>query len=211
MDLRTRRDVIYNADGSVDPFGELLGLEVYVEENFAAMLNPAVQQITYAEYDEEQADQTSTDEIPRLQVAYYIYNNPDEMAENDQTMAELMAQYEQFGLEYREEITDIGTRRNIYFQGELVSAFIDNSRSRGLTVQSSTQPEQPQFVMTEYDLRGQLIGLRLATEEEVNERLNRYTPQNDIKFQRAYNANGKLTLYYSTDNNRTHKAITKPE
>jgi len=211
VDLRTRRDVIYNADGSVDPFGELLGLEVYVEENFAAMLNPAAQQIAYAEYDEEQADQTATDEMPRRQVAYNIYNNPDEGAEHDQTFIELMAQYEQFGLEYREEITDIGTRRNIYFQGELVSAFIDNTRSRGMTVQSSTQPEQPQFVMTEYDTRGQLIGLRLATEEEVNERLNRYSPKNDIKFQRAYNADGELTLYYSTDNNRTHKAIAKPE
>ena len=97
------------------------------------------------------------------------------------------------------------------FMGELVSAFIDNTRSRGMTVQSSTQPEQPQFVMTEYDTRGQLIGLRLATEEEVNERLNRYSPKNDIKFQRAYNADGELTLYYSTDNNRTHKAIAKPE
>ncbi len=212
VDLRTKRDVIYNADGSIDPFGELLGLEVYVEENFAAMQNPAAQQVAYAEYDESQTDNSSTDEMPQ-QVAYALrHNNPEEEAANDQTIAERLAQYEQFGLEYREVITLNGTQRDIYFQEELVSAFIDNTRSSGLTVQSSSKPEREQFVMTEYDNRGQLIGLRLATEEEVNERLSKYQHQdNGIRFFPGYNADGERTLYYSTDGNKTRKAIAKPE
>ena len=209
VDLRAKRDVIYNADGSTDNFGELLGVEVYVENNFAEMLNPIGRQIAYAEYDGEQSDETAI----QPNVTYAItHSNPDEEAADDQTIAERLAQYEQFGLEYREVITAQGTRRDIYFQGELVNAFIDNTRSSGLTVQSSSQPEQPQFVMTEYDNRRQLIGLRLATEEEVNERLERYSQRPDsISFTQGYNADGEPTLYYSTDNNRTRKAIAKPE
>lgn len=212
VDLRTRRDVIYNADGSVDQFGELQGVEVYEEKNFIDLLKQKPdQQVAYAAYDEAQADDIALDEMPQNQVTYAVHSNPDEEAEDDQTIAERLAQYEQFGLEYREEITPQGARRNIYFQGELVSAFIDNTRSSGLTVQSSAKPEQPKFVMTEYDERGRLAGLRLATEEEANERINRDNQSRSIIFTPGYNADGEPTLYYSTDNNRTHKAIAKPE
>ncbi len=47
IDLRCRRQVIDNADGSTNGMGPLLGLEVYQEENFSDLLQPAAQRITY--------------------------------------------------------------------------------------------------------------------------------------------------------------------
>lgn len=171
IDLRTRREVLQNADGSANPMGPLLGLEVYREENFAEMLQPAAQRITY-----DSADVLTDTETPLLEsateqrVTYAIYNGNDEQPADGygQTIAQRLAEYEQFGLAYQEVITAEGTQRNVYYQGQLLKGFVDLQPGGAVfSVQSATKQGAAGTVRTVYDEQGELTGLRLLSPEEL--------------------------------------------
>lgn len=212
IDLRTRREVLQNADGSANPMGPLLGLEVYQEANFAEMLQPAAERITY-----ESADVLTDTETPLLEstteqrVTYAIYNGDDEHPADDHglTIAQILAEYKPLGLEYREVITAEGTQRNVYFQGRLMRAFVDLQPGGSVfSVQSNQTQGAEDVVRTVYNEQGQFVELRLATPEELGAQFEE-KPQNSLGFFPSVDAAGQPVLLYSTDGGETKKAINR--
>ncbi len=170
IDLRCRRQVIDNADGSTNGMGPLLGLEVYQEENFSDLLQPAAQRITYDSADaliEENPEHIES--VTEQNVAYTAVAGDDKQpADPGLTIAQKLAKYEQFGLEYQEINKAEGIQRSIYYQGQLLKGFVDVQPGGAVfSVQSSAKQGAADVVRTVYNEQGELSGLRLATPEEL--------------------------------------------
>lgn len=167
IDLRTRRQLLQNADGSTNGMGPLIGLEVYQEENFANMLKPAAQRITYVDADvlADAGASQSESTVEQTATAYGETMRPG--SSHGQTIAQRLAEYKQFGLEYQETLTTEGLKREIYFQGQLVEGFVDLHNGSVFSVYSTTGQEASGVVRTVYGQNGELSALRLATPEEL--------------------------------------------
>ena len=150
--------------------GPLLGLEVYQEENFSDLLQPAAQRITYDSADaliEENPEHIES--VTEQNVAYTAVAGDDKQpADPGLTIAQRLAKYEQFGLEYQEINKAEGIQRSIYYQGQLLKGFVDVQPGGAVfSVQSSAKQGAADIVRTVYNEQGELSGLRLATPEEL--------------------------------------------
>ncbi|WP_073026604.1 hypothetical protein [Lutispora thermophila] len=133
IDVHTIRKVEDNGDGSINPFGDLIGIVKYTQEEFA---------------------QRNLDDLK----GYY---NPvtyvmGDVTSEGKTFAEMFAEYKAFGIEYK-ELQENG-RGNVYYNGQLVKKFIDENKAGGIFTYESVDGGQI-TVHTIYDQKGKLIGV----------------------------------------------------
>ena len=114
VDIHTTRETIKNADGSVNPFGRLTGIERYSQEEF------------------DNRDLSSFYDAPGGSV--YVSGFYDPTAES---FADRFDKYKEFGIEYVESENASGTG-NIYYNGKLVKYFLDLSPSGDVFTFQST-------------------------------------------------------------------------
>ena len=114
VDIHTTRETIKNADGSVNPFGRLTGIERYSQEEF------------------DNRDLSSFYDAPGG--AVYVSGFYDPTAES---FADRFDKYKEFGIEYVESENASGTG-NIYYNGKLVKYFLDLSPSGDVFTFQST-------------------------------------------------------------------------
>ena len=114
VDIHTTRETIKNADGSVNPFGRLTGIERYSQEEF------------------DNRDLSSFYDAPGGSV--YVSGFYDPTAES---FADRFDKYKEFGIEYFESENASGTG-NIYYNGKLVKYFLDLSPSGDVFTFQST-------------------------------------------------------------------------
>lgn len=135
VDVHTARKVINNGDGSIDPFGDLTGIEKYTKKEFdAGDLNNLVTpsgQTTYAEGYSNGAD--------------------------GETLAERFFKYKDYGIEYKEQQTGSGVG-NVYYNGQMVKLFVDENHKGGVFSYSSKDGGEIKAYAI-YDSNGNLTGV----------------------------------------------------
>lgn len=135
MDVHTVRSVIDNGDGSVDPFGELLDI---------------------AEYSQQEFDTRDIDWIKgtgRGPVQQAVGGGGSDTG--GRTFAEIFSDYKEYGIEYDSNTVGLG---NVYYQGRLVKTFIDENNDGGIFTLSSIDGGDI-VVRTVYDANGKLTGV----------------------------------------------------
>ena len=138
VDVYATRKPTDNGDGSVDPFGELTGIERCSQEEFAKR-----DLSKFYDFSEEVTSASG---------------NNDPAAK---TFAERFGAYKEFGIEYV-EAQDAGGIGNVYYNGQLVNTFTDKSPNGGTFSFHSTDGGEIR-VQTIYDNKGKLAGM-----EEIN-------------------------------------------
>lgn len=106
VDIMTKRSQIDNHDGSIDPFGELLGLEKASQEDFAKrqLTAPAQSAVT---------DVMGSDTA------------------GGETIADRLAKYAAYGIVYEERPNSSGAG-NVFYKGQPVKQFIDETPGGGV-------------------------------------------------------------------------------
>lgn len=134
VDVYATRKPTDNEDGSIDPFGELTGIERYSQEEF------------------DKRDLSKfydfSDEVTSAS------GNNDPAAK---TFAERFAAYKEYGIEYVEAQDGIG---NVYYNGQLVNTFTDKSPNGGTFSFHSTDGGEIR-VQAIYDAEGKLAGMEV--------------------------------------------------
>ena len=131
VDVMTKRSQVDNQDGSIDPFGELLGLEKASSVEFAKrqVRAPAQSAVTEAV----------------------------DHAAGGETIADRLAQYAAYGISYEERPHHSGAG-NVFYQGQLVKQFVDQTPSGGVFSYGSRDGGEL-TVRTLYDEDGTLCGV----------------------------------------------------
>ena len=135
VDVHTVREPAANGDGSIDPFGKLLGIERYSQEEF---------------------DQRDFLDFygPSEPVAYAV-GSDDPTAKS---FSDRFAPYKAFGIEYV-EAQSVSGRGNVYYNGQLVDTFIDITPADGVFSFQSADGGGIK-VQTVYDPDGALTGVQ---------------------------------------------------
>lgn len=132
VDVFTRRNIINNEDGSIDPFGALVGLEKSSQEEF------------------DQRDFT----VPANNAITEVVGNPNVTGE---TFTERFSKYKEYGVAYEERPGSSGAG-NVYYNAQMVKTFIDEKPDGGIFTYSSRDGGEI-IVHTIYDDNGKLIGV----------------------------------------------------
>lgn len=133
VDIHTTRSIIDNKDGSVDPFGDLTGIVRYKEKDFEFYHTDA---IAVTETRNENVEEST-----------------------GRTFAEIFSEYAIYGIEYKEEHVGSGNGNgNVYFNGQLVKQFIDESPNGGVFSYHSKDGGKI-TIYTIYDDNGTIIGV----------------------------------------------------
>lgn len=138
VDIYATRELTENEDGSINLFGKLTGIERYSQEEF------------------DQRDLSKFHDFSDQVTSASGNNDP-----TAKTYTELFEVYKEFGIEYV-EAQNVSGRGNVYYNGQLVNAFIDKSPISGTFSFHSADGGEIK-VQTIYDKDGKLIGV-----EEVN-------------------------------------------
>lgn len=135
VDVHTVREPIANKDGSTDPFGNLVGIERYSQEEF---------------------DKRDLSDLysPPLTVAYAL-GGDDPTAKS---FSDRFASYKAFGIEYV-EAQSVSGRGNVYYNGQLVDTFVDITPADGVFSFQSADGGGIK-VQTAYDKDGALTGVQ---------------------------------------------------
>lgn len=139
VDIYTTRKPTDNEDGSIDPFGELTGIWRYSQE----------------EFDRRDLSRFYDSSIVMTTA---FGNSGDDPA--GKTFAEYFEIYKEFGIEYIEAQEDSGYG-NVYYKGQLVNTFADNSPEGGSFVFHSADGGEIN-VQTVYDKEGKVTGCMIV-------------------------------------------------
>lgn len=138
VDIHTTRSVMDNKDGSVDPFGDLTGIVRYKEKDFEFYSTDLVAITEVTEARNEDIEDGTKESIGR-------------------TFTEIFSEYAKYGIEYKEEHVGSGNG-NVYFNGQLVKQFIDESPNGGVFSYHSKDGGKI-TIQTIYDNNGTIIGV----------------------------------------------------
>ena len=172
VDIHTVRDDVKNSDGSTTLFGSIVDIVPYSQEEFDSR-----------EYDSNDSMEAITDEggehpdrMEDISIERNAQNeSPISKTENDEisvamgnggsggaTIAEMMKQYERFGITY--EAID-GGKGNIYYNGSLIESFCDEKPDDSvLVIHSTNQGKGKAF--TVYD-NNVITGIELREENPM--------------------------------------------
>lgn len=169
IDVRTLWTPNDNGDGSIDPFGIMIGIEETTELNISDF-RPALETSAVTE-------ETISDIIPKAQAGSESGTDPISAIEADSaaqtafaegngavgtTIPEKLGQYAPFGITYNK------SEGNVYFNGKLVGTFVDCSENGIFTYQSQNVGNREAVdVRTVYE-NGRIVSVREMTEEEKN-------------------------------------------
>lgn len=136
VDVHTVREVVNLEGGGIDPFGRLIGLEPYTQEEFdnrdLSKINDTATPITYSS------------------------SSYDPTAESFEKRFE---KYENFGITYVESPTASGAG-NVYYHGELVKTFVDIAPDGGVFSFHSADGGEMIAKMI-YNSDGELAGVKI--------------------------------------------------
>ncbi|MBP2147185.1 beta-lactamase regulating signal transducer with metallopeptidase domain [Methanofollis sp. W23] len=135
VDVHTTRNVIDNGDGSENPFGELIGIERYSQE----------------EYKQRDLSDLKKSSGPDTYVADVSGGSGQ-----DESVAQRFSKYKGYGIEYRER--EGGSVGNVYYNGQMVRLFIDENKWGGIFTYRSVDGGEI-IVHTIYDENGKLVGV----------------------------------------------------
>lgn len=199
IDVRTLWAPKDNGDGSIDPFGVMIGIEETTSLNlndFRAFERSAVTETEETISDvipKVQAGSGSgADPIPSVSVIEADSTAQTTLAEGNSaegtTVPELLALYEPFGITYNK------SEGNVYLNGKLVGTFVDYSGEGIFTYQSRNVGNRETVdVRTVYE-NGRIVSVREMTEAEKNANFTE---------QPAVNPSLKLTELDSPDISKT--------
>lgn len=134
VDVHTIREASTNKDGSIDPFGKLIGIERYSQEEFN--------------------NRDLSDFYGSSEAVSDIYGADDPTAK---TFSEIFERYNAFGIEYVEAKNASGAG-NVYYNGQLVKSFSDISPNGGTFTFNSADGGKIN-VQTVYGTDGNLVGV----------------------------------------------------
>lgn len=139
IDVRTLWTPKDNGDGSVDPFGTMIGIEETKTlniNNFRVFENEAVTEMNVADVIPKisAGSGSGTDPIPSVSVIEADSTAQTSLAEGNSaagtTIPDIFAKYEPFGITYNK------SEGNVYFNGKLVRTFVNYSENGIFTYQS---------------------------------------------------------------------------
>lgn len=135
IDVHTTRTMIDNGDGSINPFGNLTGIVAYSQVEF------------------DKRDLTKPSTSPPTAVADENSNQNS----GGKTFAQIFDTYSEYGITYEEISVDGQINRILYYNGQKVQHFVDESE-KGIFFFDSTDGGEIN-VYTLYDNKGNLIGV----------------------------------------------------
>ncbi|QSZ67827.1 M56 family metallopeptidase [Methanofollis aquaemaris] len=136
VDVHTTRKVIDNGDGSVNPFGGLIGIEKYSQEEYA---------------------QRNLSDLKMLSGSdTYVVEDVSGGSGQGESVVQRFSKYKRYGIEYKER--EGGSVGNVYYNGQMVQIFIDENKSSGIFTYRSVGGGEI-VVHTIYDENGKLIGV----------------------------------------------------
>lgn len=169
IDVRTLWTPKDNGDGSIDPFGTMIGIEETTELNIGDF-RPALETSALTE-------ETISDIIPKAQAGSESGTDPISAIEADSaaqtafaegngavgmTIPDIFEKYAPFGITYNK------SEGNVYFNGKLVGTFVNCSENGVFTYQSQNVGNRKTVdVRTVYE-NGRIVSVREMTEEEKN-------------------------------------------
>lgn len=136
VDVHTTWAPIQNADGSINPFGVLTGIERYSQQEF-----------------DNRDFSNFYGSLEAVTMADGTYDP------NAKTFTDIFAKYKQFGVEYVEANTGSGAG-NVYYNGQLVNGFSDVTPEGGAFSFHSANGGAVN-VQTVYE-NGILVGVKIA-------------------------------------------------
>lgn len=137
VDVHTLRGVIFNPDGSYNPYGELTALAAAGEAGF----------------DQDIIDCAQPSAGPQIAAAAGNTGNA-----GGQTFEEIFARYKDYGLTYEPAV---GGRGNLFYNGQPVASFAD-LRPDGGVFSFMSDSGEGLTLRTEYGRDGVLLGLKTA-------------------------------------------------
>lgn len=137
VDVHTLRGIIFNPDGSYNPYGELTALAASGEAGF----------------DQDIIDCAQPSAGPQIAAAAGNTGNA-----GGQTFEEIFARYKDYGLTYEPAV---GGRGNLFYNGQPVASFADQRPDGGVFSFMSDSGEGL-TLRTEYGRDGVLLGLKTA-------------------------------------------------
>lgn len=138
VDVYTVRDVIQNGDGSIDPFGELTGIEAYSQEEF---------------------DRREPSPAGQGAAVTAVYDASGHGEIHGETLADKFQAYEIFGVELRESSGGMG---NVFYLDQPVRRLIDERPDGGILTYESVDGGEI-VLSTVYSEEGELIGVAVRT------------------------------------------------
>ncbi|MDD3621820.1 MAG: M56 family metallopeptidase [Methanofollis sp.] len=135
VDVHTSRKVIDNGDGSVNPFGELIGIERYSQEEYK---------------------QRNLSDLKKSSGSDTYVADVSGGSGQGESVAQRFSKYKRYGIEYRER--EGGSVGNVYYNGQMVQFFIDENKWGGIFTYRSVDGGEI-IVHTIYDENGKLIGV----------------------------------------------------
>ncbi|MCH5187436.1 MAG: hypothetical protein J1F63_03465 [Oscillospiraceae bacterium] len=164
VDVHTVRDDILNPDGSTNLFGPIIEIAPYSREEFDARDFNRPKREAEATYDNSILEESPMDGTFDGNSGAYLSQETSEATtqytgrdNGGQTVEEKLSQYKDYGLTY---VKKNGSTGNIYFNGSLVSAFVDENPDGSIFVCQSAEAGSG-TVHTVYDRGGKLAGLEL--------------------------------------------------
>ncbi len=168
IDVRTIWTPKDNGDGSIDPFGTMIGIEETKSLNlndFRAFENEAVT-IEDVIPKVSAGSGSGADPIPSVSVIEDGSSAPITLTEGNsavgKTIPDIFDQYATFGITYNK------AEGNVYFNGKLVGTFVDYSENGTFTYGSQSVGDRETVnVRTVYE-NGKVVSVREMTEAEKN-------------------------------------------
>lgn len=173
VDVHTERSVIENGDGSVNPFGELKNIVAYSQLEFEQrdieFIKNGALSATTTLIDENASDNndifSEASQEPSTNGGIYANTTTliDENGGNQdgKTIAEIFADYKDFGIEYV-EVNGLGGMGNVLYKGQAVEKFIDERPNGGVFTYQSIDGGEI-VVRTVYDTSGKILGVELVS------------------------------------------------
>ena len=168
IDVRTLWTPKDNGDGSVDPFGTMIGIEETTSLNLNDFRVFESEAVTVEDVIPKVSAGlgSGTDPIPSVSVIEGDSAVPTTLAEGNRadgtTIPDIFDRYAPFGITYNK------AEGNVYFNGKLVRTFADFSENGTFTYQSQTvKGRETVDVRTVYE-NGKVVSVRRMTEAEKN-------------------------------------------
>lgn len=145
VDIHTVRESIDNGDGSIDLLGNLTGIEKSSQKEF------------------EERDLSEFYRSDVIEATTNVSNRPFRLSElfrRQKGFSEIFKKYERLGITYTEPQNG-GSRGNVYYNGQLVNAFVDETKNGGVFCFYSDESGSIN-VQTAYNDRGKLSGVQVT-------------------------------------------------
>ncbi len=156
IDVYTVREATKNPDGSVDPFGKLTGLRKATESEFENLKTPFI--VT-----DEEATALTVEAVPgatnNLWLSTHIIETTTAVGSSEdrgQSFEDIFKKYQGLGITFKP--SDNGGMGSVYYNGELLDGFADNSPS-GAAFSFKFKDTGRGVAHVVYDESGKMVGI----------------------------------------------------